>query len=164
MNLFDRIERGEASRQGLQEARPPGGGRPPGRLAGFQAATNAGRSDAAGFAAPGLADDCAGGLADQDIDQPWEQLLEQALEIGINVDQFWHLTPRELAMHARAAAARMQSQSRRDLALAWNAAALMRVAKLPPLTELLDRPGPPTAQEIAERGHEHAELVARLAK
>ena len=94
----------------------------------------------------------------------WESLLADAMELGLKPDEFWNLTPGEFALYAAAQARRVQSDLRRTMALAWNIAALVRTANLPPLNQLLDPAQPEAASEdeLARGRRDFQELSAAM--
>lgn len=80
------------------------------------------------------------------------------------MQEFWSLTPRETAMVFDAALWRQEQEARRDLTVAWYAAALSRAKRMPTLKDLLN-PGKTrqlTPEEREKRASEHAELIARM--
>jgi hypothetical protein len=79
--------------------------------------------------------------------QDWDQLLADAMELGLKPDEFWNMTPKELAMYAGAQARRVQTEIRRSLATAWNIASLVRAAQLPSLSQVL---GVPDSAQVSE--------------
>lgn len=113
-----------------------------------------------GAAAGGPGEPVAAERASRD----WENLLADAMELGLKPDEFWNLTPAEFALYAAAQARRVQSELRRTMALAWNIAALVRTANLPPLNQLLDPAQPEAASEdeLARGRHDFQELSAAL--
>lgn len=101
------------------------------------------------------------GAAASEPDQPgaaerasrdWDGLLADAMELGLKPDEFWNMTPAESALYAAAQARRVQNELRRTMTLAWNIAALVRTANLPPLNQLLDPAQPEAASEELARG------------
>lgn len=112
------------------------------------------------------------GAAAGEPDQPdaaqrdWESLLTDAMELGLKPDEFWSLTPAEFALYAAAQARRVQNELRRTIALAWNIAALVRAANLPPLSQLLDQTEPADLpdEELARRRREFEELTAAMVR
>jgi hypothetical protein len=67
-------------------------------------------------------------------------------------------------MAIEAALWRAEQQERRDLALAWHAAALSRAKRLPSLKQLLSiRPAKPLAgKELEERRRQHQAMAANI--
>ena len=94
----------------------------------------------------------------------WERLLADAMELGLKPDEFWNMTPKELALYAAAQARRVQNEIRRGLATAWNIAALVRAATLPPLSQILDQneAAELSEEELAERRSEFEQLKAAM--
>lgn len=93
-------------------------------------------------------------------------VLAEALKAGISVFEFWDMTPREVAQ-AMSAFAWRQRERQRELAwLAWHVAALMRVKRLPRLSELLQREEKrSTGQgERERRQREHEDIVRRMTR
>lgn len=86
-------------------------------------------------------------------------MLGRAVESGVTIDEFWHSTPRELQILSRA---RIKQTSNSAVFLAWHAAALMRIEKLPPLTELLGtgKASNDLATEREEHEREFDEVIA----
>ncbi len=98
------------------------------------------------------------------IPRDWERLLADAMELGLKPDEFWNMTPKELALYAAAQARRVQNEIRRNLATAWNIAALVRAATLPPLSQILDQNevAELSEEELAERRSEFEQLTAAM--
>jgi hypothetical protein len=87
------------------------------------------------------------------------------LKVGLGIEQFWSLTPRELAMFFDADLWRQKQERERDLAMAWQVAMLARAKRLPSLASLLrGKPEQPTDNELARRRAEHEELVKRMVR
>lgn len=84
--------------------------------------------------------------------------------MGLTVEGFWALTPRELAATFAAAGWRREREQARDLWLAWHVAALGRARKMPPLHRLLNPPKTKrlTPEERARRAAEFEELKGRM--
>lgn len=61
---------------------------------------------------------------------------------------FWDCTPRQLAIHFKAAGRRFQRENRANMSQAWHTAALYRVKQMPKLDELVGRR--PQGQSIDE--------------
>jgi hypothetical protein len=93
-------------------------------------------------------------------------MLREALAIGLSVDAFWSLTPREMRLHFEAAAIRAEREYQRDAWLAWHIAALSRAKRMPTLKKLLqtDKAKPLRGEELDRRQAEHAELIANATK
>ena len=86
-----------------------------------------------------------------------------ALTMGLSVEVFWGLTPREYALHVRAENRRRREAQRRSAWLAWHIAALTRAKRMPSLTRMLgtDKARVLRGAELERRRQEHADLVAR---
>lgn len=96
----------------------------------------------------------------------WDELLSAALRVGLGVDEFWSLTPRELSLVMEA---RMwQAEQTRKLAVqqAWLTAVLERSKRVPPLKRLLgdDKARPLRGKELERRRAEHEAIVAHMGK
>lgn len=86
-----------------------------------------------------------------------------ALTMGLSVEAFWELTPREYALHVRAENRRRREAQRRSAWLAWHIAALTRVKRMPGLKRFMgtEKARVLKGAELERRRQEHAELVAR---
>ncbi len=84
--------------------------------------------------------------------------------MGLTVAEFWAMTPREMAMAAKAHNRRSRSEHRRDAWLAWHVGALVRTKRMPPLKQLMGEMQTKvlTAEEAERRKAEHEEMVANL--
>lgn len=89
-----------------------------------------------------------------------------ALAIGLTVEAFLSLTPRETALTFEAAAKRMERERQRDAWLAWHVAALVRAKRFPPLKRVLglDKARPLEGEELERRRREHQEIVERMTR
>lgn len=96
--------------------------------------------------------------------QNWDQLLADAMELGLKPDDFWNMTPKELAMYAGAQARRVQTEIRRSLAMAWNIAFLVRAVQLPSLSQVLGVPDSPqvSEEELARRRDEFKQATETM--
>ncbi len=95
----------------------------------------------------------------------WDDAITLAIELGLTIEGFWSSTPRELALYVRARARRAESRTRRDLAIAWHAAAFHRIERLPPLEAVLRSPRNDAASEdLQRRARDHQEIVARMSR
>lgn len=61
---------------------------------------------------------------------------------------FWDCTPRQLAIHFKAAGRRFQRENRAALSQAWHTAALYRTKEMPKLGELIDGPKKQTIDDM----------------
>lgn len=86
--------------------------------------------------------------------------------MGLSVEAFWEITPREYAMHVRAENRRRREAQQRSAWLAWHMAALSRMKRLPTLKRFLgtDQARVLKGVELERRRAEHAELLARATK
>ncbi len=93
------------------------------------------------------------------LEERWDELLAHGLEVGLSIEAFWNITPRELRI---AALARWRSARRDGLFIAWHTAALTRTAQFPTLEELLAEPKTEEeqARELADAGRDFDQLLA----
>lgn|GEM_PF-3204478 len=93
----------------------------------------------------------------------WDELLGDALYMGLTVAEFWAMTPRELAIASDAAVRRQKREQRRDAWIAWHIGALQRVKRLPSLKQLMGemQTRALSPDEAQRRKQEHNELVSR---
>lgn len=86
--------------------------------------------------------------------------------MGLSVEEFWALTPRELKMTLDAAEKRAEAEHDRDAWIAWHTAALVRAKQMPTLAHLAgrDKAKPLKGKELAKRKAEHEEMVRRMGK
>ncbi len=92
----------------------------------------------------------------------WDALLRDALQAGITVLEFWDLTPAELVMVFEAHYERTKRQLEREAWMVWHTAALIRVKRMPALSELLPNTKPRKTREQLAR--EHDEIKRRLGR
>lgn len=72
------------------------------------------------------------------------------MEIGLDADRFWGLTPKQAGSEIRAAVALQKLRHDEMAWLAWNMAALQRIEKFPSLKEFLGhKPRKRSWQEIS---------------
>lgn len=85
--------------------------------------------------------------------------------MGLAVEEFWALTPREMRLVFEARAEQARLAHRQRAWLAWHVAALTRAKRMPPLARLI--PAPParklTAEEKERRAREFEEMKQRMA-
>lgn len=84
--------------------------------------------------------------------------------MGLNVNEFWSLTPRELAMTFDAVGWQQEQKWQRDVMLAWHIAAFTRSKRLPDLKTILN-PGETkvlTPEEKVRRAAEFDRLSTRM--
>ena len=80
-------------------------------------------------------------------------MLEIAVQIGLSIDQYWDMTPREFQIHIKAHQKLKKEKRTELLYLAWHTAALTRQEEFPDLKEVLKDPTeekPKLAQTEAE--------------
>ena len=96
----------------------------------------------------------------------WPKLLADALKVGLSVDEFWGMTPRETVLVVEAAIWRYDREHQQRAWLAWHIAALGRAKRLPSLRKLLGMPAAKklVGDEAERRAREHAEMVKRMRK
>lgn len=83
--------------------------------------------------------------------------------MGISIEAFWEMTPRETIAALDAAAWRMRQEQTQMLSLAWHTAALMRAKRMPALSQMVARLKRPRRNEpIERRREEFEELKARM--
>ncbi len=58
------------------------------------------------------------------------------MELGLEPERFWHITPREMAREIKGKVAFFARQHAENAWLAWHVAALSRMKRLPPLSKL----------------------------
>ena len=94
----------------------------------------------------------------------WPKLLADALKIGLSVDEFWRMTPRETTLAIEGAVWRYEREHQQVAWLAWHVAALGRAKRLPSLRRLLRMPAATklVGEEAEKRAREHAEMVTRM--
>jgi hypothetical protein len=93
-------------------------------------------------------------------------MLILALEIGLTVQEFWDMTPREFSFAVEAENRRRKAQNHRDAWLVWHTEALRRTKKMPSLKKLAGEAETKvlTDEEKAQLQREHEEMVKRMTK
>lgn len=93
-------------------------------------------------------------------------MLRDALRAGVGVEEFWRLTPRELAAVFESDAERRKDTREHDLWLAWHIVALGRARQMPSLRRLLgqDEARPVTGAEAERLQRAHEAMVERMTR
>ena len=78
--------------------------------------------------------------------------MASAAHVGINISDFWEMTPRELCVYVDAYTERVKNEQDNMMIYAYMGAYLGRVKKMPQLKEFIDRKEskPKTAEDILE--------------
>lgn len=86
------------------------------------------------------------------------------MRVGLGVDEFWSLTPRELKLALEAGAWQAEQARKRAVQQAWLTAALERSKRMPRLKSLLgdDKAQPLRGAELERRKAEHEAMVAHM--
>ena len=96
-------------------------------------------------------------------DWSWDQLLTDALRVGLTIAEFWDATPKEIGLLFERDIARQVAEINGRMSLAWHIAALMRQKTLPSLSSLMASVSRRLhGDELERRRREHAEIVERL--
>jgi len=85
-------------------------------------------------------------------------LLEIAVRIGLNIEQYWDMTPREFQIYIKAHQKAKKEKYNELLYLAWHTAALSRQEKLPELEEILKD----KSEEEPKAAQTEAEMLATM--
>lgn len=96
----------------------------------------------------------------------WPALLETALDVGMSVDYFWSLTPKETRMEFKARKKKIKREQDQAAWLAWHIAALSRAKRVPSFSKMVPPPKAKrlTPEEQAARQAEHDDMARRMAR